>query len=141
MKKFTLYTDGGARGNPGPAAAGVVIYDAKGDELDQFSSFLGTATNNQAEYQALILGLGRVLKLINDDHTASETRVVAYLDSELIVQQLIGAYRVKSRELKPLFAKVEELAAKFHQVEFKHIRREQNTVADSLVNEELDKHA
>lgn len=140
MNTFTIYTDGGARGNPGPAATGVVIYDHAHNEAGRFSSFLGTATNNQAEYQALILGLGRVLKLIDNDHTASEATVEAYLDSELIVRQMGGEYTVKNKDLKPLHAKVQELAFKFHNVTFHHIPRAENALADSLVNQELDKH-
>ncbi|HCR42008.1 TPA: ribonuclease H [Patescibacteria group bacterium] len=140
MNKYILYTDGGARGNPGPAAAGVVIYDAKLKEIDKFAHYLGVATNNQAEYQALILGLGRIQKLVGDSHKLAETPVEVFMDSELIVKQLSGEYRVKNKDLKPLFAKVEELAAEFASVKFKHIFRDKNTLADKLLNMELDKH-
>ena len=137
---YTLYTDGGARGNPGPAATGVVVYDTAGRELGHFSTYLGRATNNQAEYQALILGLGRVQKLVGDAHRLGEVIVTVLMDSELIVRQLTGEYRVKNRELKPLHAKVEELVAKFGRVTFRHIPREQNSRADKLVNRTLDRH-
>ncbi len=140
MQKYILYTDGGARGNPGPAAAGVVIYDAKLKEIAKFATFLGIATNNQAEYQALILGLGRIQKLIGDAHRLAETSVEVFLDSELIVKQLQGEYRVKNKDLKPLVAKVEELAGKFEHVAFRHVFRDKNTLADKLLNRELDKH-
>ena len=140
MPKYILYTDGGARGNPGPAAAGVVIYDAKLKEINKFAHYLGVATNNQAEYQALILGLGRIQKLVGDAHKTAETVVEVFLDSELIVKQLQGEYRVKNKELKPLVAKVEELTSKFERVTFKHVFRDKNTLADKLLNRELDKH-
>lgn len=136
---FTIYTDGGARGNPGPAATGAVVYDAKGKELGHFSTYLGVATNNQAEYQALILGLGRLQKLIGDEHKLGDVSVNILMDSELIVRQLKGEYRVKNKELKPLFTKVEELSKKFGRVTFRHIPREQNAVADALVNKTLDR--
>ena len=140
MKKYILYTDGGARGNPGPAAAGVVIYDAKLKEIDKFAHYLGVATNNQAEYQALILGLGRIQKLVGDAHKIAEISVDVFMDSELIVKQMNGEYKIKNKDLKPLFAKVEELSAKFEAVKFKHIFRDKNTMADKLLNLELDKH-
>ena len=140
MNKYILYTDGGARGNPGPAAAGVVIYDAKLKEVDKFAHYLGVATNNQAEYQALILGLGRIQKLVGDTHKLAETNVEVFMDSELIVKQMNGEYKVKNKDLKPLFAKVEALAAEFASVKFKHIFRDKNTIADKLLNIELDKH-
>jgi ribonuclease HI len=140
MKKYILYTDGGARGNPGPAAAGMVIYDAGGAELDKFAAYLGETTNNQAEYQALIMGLGRVQKIAEDHEVLINVTVDVFMDSELIVKQLNGEYKVKNKELKPLFAKVEELAGTFAKVVFKHIPREKNSVADALLNKELDNH-
>lgn len=140
MNKYIIYTDGGARGNPGPAAAGVAIYDVELNEVDKFAHYLGVATNNQAEYQALILGLSRIQKIVGDMHTVAETSVEAYLDSELIVKQLSGEYRVKNKDLKPLVAKVEDLVSQFAKVSFKHILRDKNTVADKLLNLELDKH-
>jgi len=139
MNNFVLYTDGGARGNPGPAATGALIYDAEGQELGRFSTYLGVATNNQAEYQALILGLGRLHKLINDEHRSGDTAVTVLMDSELIVKQMKGEYKVKNKGLKPLFTKTEELASKFGRVNFRHIPREQNAAADELVNQTLDR--
>jgi len=140
MNKYIIYTDGGARGNPGPAAAGVVIYNAKLKEIDKFAHYLGIATNNQAEYQALILGLGRIQKIVDNSHQLAEVSVEAFLDSELIVKQLSGEYRVKNKDLKPLVAKVENLTSQFAKVSFKHILRDKNTLADKLLNLELDKH-
>jgi len=140
MKKFILYTDGGARGNPGPAAAGAVIYDATDQRVGEFSLFLGVTTNNQAEYQAMILGLGHIQKIIGDEHIAKEVDVDMYSDSELIIKQLKGEYRVKNKALKPMFVKLQELISKFNQVNFQHIPRYNNKEADRLVNIELDKH-
>jgi len=140
MNKYILYTDGGARGNPGPAAAGVVVYDAKLKEIDKFAHYLGVATNNQAEYQALILGLGRIQKIVGDTHKVAETSVEVFMDSELIVKQLSGEYRVKNKDLKSLVAKAEELIAGFASVKFRHILRDKNTLADKLLNRELDRH-
>lgn len=141
MRKFILYTDGGARGNPGPAAAGAVIYDADSQKIEEFSSFLGITTNNQAEYQAMILGLGRIQKIIGDEHVVKEVNVDMYSDSELIIKQLKGEYRVKSKALKPIFAKLQELISKFNKVSLQHIPRHNNKEADKLVNIELNKNA
>jgi ribonuclease HI len=127
---YTLYTDGGARGNPGPAAIGIVLKKNE-DVLVQKAKYIGVATNNQAEYQALILGLHTAL-----DH-AKELKCL--LDSELVVKQLNGEYRVKDEKLKPLFEKVKKLEEDFTRVTFHHIPREKNKLADLLLNEELDK--
>ncbi|MFH0905674.1 MAG: ribonuclease HI family protein [bacterium] len=139
MVKYHLYTDGGARGNPGPAAAGVVVCDDKLAVLRQVSKFLGIATNNQAEYQALIFGLGLIAKLAKGSLGSVEVR--ALLDSELVVRHLTGEYRVKDANLRVLFDEVNRLSLKFGKVSFFHIRREQNKKADLLVNLELDKHS
>ncbi len=135
MKTINLYTDGGARGNPGPAATGVVIMDSRSKVLAGKSKYLGRATNNQAEYQALIHGLEEVKKIAGK----SKVAVKAHLDSELIVKQMNGEYRVKDAGLKPLFAKANKLADAFSSVQFIHVTRDKNKKADSLVNQELDK--
>ena len=140
MQKFILYTDGGARGNPGPAATGIVVYDSNNQKILEFSSYIGRATNNQAEYQALILGLGQVQKIVSDKALLKETNIVAYLDSELVVKQLKGEYRVKNKGLQPLVEKALKLTQDFNQVNFLHIPRQNNKEADKLVNQELDKH-
>ena len=128
--QFSLYTDGGARGNPGPGGIGVVI--KKGDEVVfQKGKSIGHSTNNQAEYKALILGLEELSRL-------TEGEVVCFLDSELIVKQLNGEYRVKDEGLKPLFSEVLKLKEKFARIKFEHIKREKNKLADSLVNQALD---
>lgn len=128
---YALYTDGGARGNPGPAAIGIVL--KKGDDvLVQKAKYIGKATNNQAEYEALILGLHESL-----EHTKE---LKCLLDSELVVRQLNGEYRVKDEKLKPLYEKIKKLEDDFEKVTFHHIPREKNKLADLLLNKELDKH-
>ncbi len=134
MKQLSVYTDGGARGNPGPAALGVVIMDESGKVVKEFIRYLGETTNNQAEYKALIAGLEQVGKLSKPAGVALR----AFLDSELVVKQMKGEYRVKDEDLKPLFAKVQKLSQTFGHIVFTHIRREKNTHADSLVNRALD---
>lgn len=137
MIKYYLYTDGGARGNPGPAATGVVILDVDKQVIKTASSYLGETTNNVAEYAALVLALKLVTKLVKKP--LDNNKIVAYLDSELIVKQLKGEYKVKNQGLKPLYEEVKKLSLPFGKISFTHIRREKNTEADALVNEELDK--
>lgn len=128
-----VYTDGGARGNPGPAAAGVVI-QKDGETIATIGQFLGkTLTNNWAEYQALIIALQKLTALGLTDET-----VEVRMDSELIVKQMRGEYRVKHADLKTLYLQVQELLDGLGTVRFVHIRREQNKEADALVNEALD---
>ncbi len=131
MSKLILYTDGGARGNPGPAAIGAVIYNEGGQELKRVGKYLGETTNNQAEYKALIEALKQAVILGGE-------RLVCNLDSELVVRQLQGQYKVKEPTLKPLAEEALRLSAKFIQVQFVHIPREKNKLADQLVNEVLD---
>ena len=135
---YTIYTDGGARGNPGPAGAGAVIYDAKGTERARVSEYLGHRTNNWAEYEALRLALEALLTLIPEDKRA-EAEVVVKLDSQLIERQLKGAYRVKEPALKEQYKKVDALRANFPRIDFLHIPREENTRADALANEAMDR--
>lgn len=128
---YYLYTDGGSRGNPGPGAIGIVLQKEE-DIVVQKAKYIGEVTNNQAEYQALILGL-----TIANEHTKE---LECLLDSELVVRQLNGQYRVKDEKLKPLFEKVKKLEQDFEKVSFSHIPREKNKLADLLLNQELDKH-
>jgi len=131
VEKVLIYTDGGARGNPGPAGAGAVIY--RNDKLvASLKKYLGEATNNVAEYEALILALTEAKKL------AAGSRVEVRMDSELIVKQMKGEYKVKDKNLKVLYAKVRELLQGFQSVEFVHVLREKNKEADELVNEAID---
>lgn len=134
MKKLIIYTDGGARGNPGPAAAGVVFFNNKQEKVAEFSKFLGYATNNQAEYKSLILALEKAIEL-------KPQQVEVFLDSELVVNQLSGHYRVKNKDLKPLHQQVLKLVRKFDKASFHHILRQGNKLADKLVNQILDMHS
>lgn len=128
----TVHIDGGARGNPGPAGAGVVLRAADdGTILHQAGLYIGHATNNVAEYQALLAGLRAAGKI-----GASE--VAIFSDSELLVRQMIGQYRVKNEGLRPLYVKALELAAKFKRCTYTHVRRELNKDADRLVNQAID---
>jgi ribonuclease HI len=126
-----LSTDGGARGNPGPAAYGYVLEAEDGTVLDARGERIGVATNNVAEYRALVEGLRRAVELGVDELT-----VVS--DSELIVRQMRGEYRVKSPALRALSLEAAELARRLRRVEYTAVRREHNELADRLVNEALD---
>jgi ribonuclease HI len=129
--RHTLRTDGGARGNPGPAGAGFVLEDASGSVVRSGGRYLGCVTNNIAEYQALIWGLETAL-----DQGVTALRICA--DSELVVRQINGQYRVKNEGLKPLFAKAKSLLGRFPSVEMVHVRREMNAAADDLANQAMD---
>ncbi|MFN2460742.1 MAG: ribonuclease HI family protein [Candidatus Velthaea sp.] len=131
--KLTIFADGGSRGNPGPAASGAVVTDERGDVVREVGTFLGVTTNNVAEWTGLITGLEAALEL-------GATEVVVRLDSELVVKQLSGAYRVKHPGLIPLYAKARTLLRKFANVDIAHVRRKQNAAADALVNQTLDTH-
>ena len=129
LKKAILHTDGGARGNPGPAGIGAVL--KVGDDTYYYKKYIGETTNNQAEYQALILGLAKAKELGVDE-------VDCFLDSELVVKQLNREYKVKDKDLAPLFIKVYNLSLGFKKIVFKHVFREANKAADKLVNEAID---
>jgi ribonuclease HI len=128
---YKLYTDGGARGNPGPAAVGVVLKNSVGKIVREVGSYLGETTNNQAEYKALILGLRTAIE-------QGVTNLVCYLDSELVVKQLTGEYKVKNIGLKPLTTEVAALEKSFEDVSYIHVTRDKNKKADQLVNQVLD---
>jgi ribonuclease HI len=132
--KATLYTDGGARGNPGPAAYAYVLEAEDGTILDARGEAIGVATNNVAEYRALVAGLRRALEA-----GVSELEVVS--DSELVVRQMQGSYRVKNRKLQELFLEASRLARELGRVRYRAVRREHNELADRLVNEALDRAA
>lgn len=135
MNSVVIYTDGGSRGNPGPAGAGAAIFD--GDvEVASVSKFLGIQTNNVAEYEALILSLACAHKKIDD---IKKRNVIVRMDSELIVKQMNGMYRVKDTTLKEKHARVKELLSKhFGNVTFEHVRRAYNERADELANHAMD---
>lgn len=126
-----IFTDGGARGNPGPAAAGVVIRDDQGRSILEAGYFLGKATNNVAEYTAMLLALEAAQKFGADE-------VSLFADSELMVKQLTGEYKVRDAKLAELFAQAQRLLIRFESWQIKHIRREQNSRADALANKALD---
>jgi len=126
------FTDGGARGNPGPSALGVAIYDEAGKLISKHGEYLGEQTNNYAEYSALIYALKEAKKL-------GAKKVTCKLDSELAVRQMNGQYRVKNEGLIPLFEQAKQLAATFEHITFSHVRREQNKMADKMVNVILDR--
>jgi ribonuclease HI len=126
-----LRTDGASRGNPGHAAAGVVIEDTEGKLLARGKKYLGKLTNNQAEYSALILGLRSVARY-------EPGAVTIYMDSELIVNQMNGRYQVKNVDMKPLYEEAKGLVASLASVSFTHVPRAENHLADALANEALD---
>ncbi|MBP6930077.1 ribonuclease HI family protein [Patescibacteria group bacterium] len=134
-KAIKIYTDGGARGNPGPAAVGAVAYTGEGKEIWRLSRYIGNATNNIAEYNALLFALKKLAQQKDGEV------IEAFLDSELVVKQLKGEYRVKDEKLKILFHDIKEQLSSFTSVQFNHVKREQNKVADSLVNKALDERA
>ena len=135
MQTLTIFTDGGARGNPGPAAIGAVIYDAKGDELGNLSEYLGEATNNVAEYKAIVCALEHAASILDD---SKAYQVTLKLDSQLAQRQLIGEYKVKDATLREYYDQVKILENEFASIDFIHIPREENKVADKLVNKALD---
>ena len=135
--KIVIHTDGGARGNPGPAGVGVVIADGEGKKLAEVSEYIGETTNNVAEYEALIRGLEKAKKLFGEK--LREMEIEARMDSELVVRQLQGLYKVKDVGLKEQFAKVASLRLEdVPNISFTHVRREKNAHADELVNEAID---
>lgn len=127
MKTYTCYVDGASRGNPGPAGIGIVIFDATGKIVAQVNKYIGIVTNNVAEYQALILALDTCLKF------TTET-VKIFIDSELILKQVKGIFRVREMHLKQLLNDVISRMSKFNCVEFKYIPRNKNKLADKLAN-------
>lgn len=132
--KLIIYTDGGARGNPGPGGIGAVIYDEKMNVVAEISEFIGEATNNQAEYKAVIAAIRKAKEL-------GARELDFYLDSELVVMQLRREYKVKNQGLAPLFVMVYNETLSYKKVVFKHIPREMNKEADRLVNLAIDKAA
>lgn len=134
MKKVIIYTDGASRGNPGEAGIGVVVTDDDGKKLVEVSKYLGHETNNVAEYYALIKGLQEGIEL-----GAQEAEV--FLDSELVVKQVKGEYRVKNEVLKLLFERVKRILQEYESITVKHVPREKNRDADKLANKAIDMHS
>lgn len=138
--KITIYCDGGSRGNPGPSASAFVITKANLElkiKNSEFSKFLGKATNNEAEYSAVIFALKKIKQLIGKEKIKrSEIEIKA--DSELLVKQLNGEYKIKEKNLIPFFIEIWNLKIDFNKIKFTHIPREENKQADILVNKELN---
>jgi ribonuclease HI len=130
-EEWLLMVDGAARGNPGEAGCGAVIYDETGTVRQELCSYLGKATNNVAEYEGLLMGLEAVLRL-------GGSRLKVQSDSELLVRQLNGLYRVKDEKLKPLYQRAMALLQRFESYRIIHVRREQNQQADRLANRAID---
>jgi len=130
-KKLIIYTDGGARGNPGPAGCGVIFYNENKDVVAEISKFIGHATNNYAEYMAVVFAFEKAKDL-------GAEYLDFYLDSELVVKQLNREYKVKNKELASLFVKIYNNTLNFKEVKFFHIRREFNKEADRLANLAMD---
>ena len=131
VKRAIIFTDGAARGNPGPASIGVIIKNEQGKPIASVSQCIGTTTNNQAEYMAIITALEKATSL-------GARQVDLYSDSELVVRQINGSYRVKKATLKPLYQRAKQLQNSLEGFTITHIPRQQNTEADSLANRALD---
>ena len=129
--KATLYTDGGARGNPGPAGIGVVLRSEHGDVIGEIAQGIGEATNNVAEYAALIAGLELALE-------RGVTDIEIYMDSELVVSQLLGRWKIKKDTLRPMAVTARALMGRFDSFTLSHVRREANADADRLANQGMD---
>jgi ribonuclease HI len=130
----TLFADGGSRGNPGPAASGAVLLDSSGEVVEELGAYLGVATNNVAEWRALLIGLEAAER-------RGVRRLAIRLDSELVVKQLRGEYRVKHVDLQPLHRRAMALLRHFEHVDLRHVPRKQNALADRMVNRVLDQEA
>ncbi len=132
--RLTLFADGGSRGNPGPAASGAVLTATDGSVVREIGTYLGVTTNNVAEWTGLLTGLEAALEL-------GATEIVIRLDSELVIKQLTGVYRVKHPNMIPLHAKAKTLLRRFANVDIRHVPRKQNAAADAVVNAVLDARA
>ncbi len=138
MSHFTIHADGGSRGNPGPSGAGAMIRDEHGSSVATVSQFLGTRTNNYAEYEAVILALETLVKLVGEGKVA-HTDVAVKMDSELVVKQMKGEYKVKHPVLKEQHARLKKVVSIFKDVSFTHVFRAENSDADALANEAMDR--
>ncbi|HEX5774669.1 MAG TPA: reverse transcriptase-like protein [Candidatus Paceibacterota bacterium] len=137
--QFTLYADGGARGNPGPAGAGAVVFDSGGKRVVEVSDYLGVATNNIAEYEAIIRGL-KALAAAYPEDIVRNTPLAIRMDSKLVIEQLKGNYKVKHPNLIPRYMEVKNILARsFGAVSYEHVYREKNKDADELANAAMDR--
>ena len=140
MDKIIINTDGGSRSNPGPAAIGVVFFDQRGKEIYKFKKCIGRATNNEAEYQAIIAALDILLKSKwFAENNIAEKKVICRLDSQLVVEQINGNYKIKQDHIKLLVAQMREMINQMKlNISFVYVPREENKAADKLVNQALD---
>jgi ribonuclease HI len=136
--KYIIYTDGGSRGNPGPAAIGVVVKNEEGETVKKYSQAIGEATNNEVEYQAVIFALKKIKALLGKEKI-KKTQIEIRLDAELVASQLNHQYKILEKNLQPLFLAVWNLMLDFGPIKFVAVSREQNKEADKLVNQALDK--
>lgn len=137
-KKYIIHTDGGSRGNPGPAAIGAVIESPDGSFKKEYGEYIGETTNNDAEYQAVIFALKKLKLLIGKERTG-KAHVEVRVDSELVERQLNGHYKIMDKTIQQHFLELWNLRVDFGEVTFKHIFREDNRGADRMVNAALDK--
>jgi len=137
METFIIRTDGGARGNPGPAAIGAVIENKEGRALKEISEYIGETTNNEAEYRAAITAFKKLKAMIGKEK-AKKAEVKVFADSELLVKQLNGEYKIENSQMQKFFLELWNLKIDFGKVTFQAVPREQNKAADRLVNEALD---
>jgi ribonuclease HI len=136
--QFTIHADGGSRGNPGKSGAGAMIRDGLGNSVASVSQYLGIRTNNFAEYEAVILAFETLKKLVSEKKRKT-TEVAVKMDSELVVKQMKGLYKVKHPVLKGQYARLIHAASAFGTVSFTHVPRAQNAYADALANEAMDR--
>jgi ribonuclease HI len=136
-EKLIIYTDGGSRGNPGPAGVGVSICDEKGRQIKGYSKDIGVRTNNEAEYEAVVFALQKIKQLFGKEKVKN-FEIEMRMDSQLIARQLKGEYKIEEEKLFPLFIKIWNLRINFGKIEFIEIPREKNREADRLANEAMD---
>ncbi len=138
MQNITVHTDGGARGNPGLSGIGVAVFDEKGERMTELAEFIGTATNNVAEYTAIVRALEHIATVVPD---TKAVHLTVKLDSELVQRQMNGVYKVKDATLKTYFDKAKTLTNDYASVTFVHMPRSENKSADQLANQAMDKGA
>ncbi len=138
QEKIVVYTDGGSRGNPGPAGVGAVVCNEKGEAIKKYSKDIGSRTNNEAEYEAIIFGLQKIRQLFGKEKIKN-IKIEIRTDSQLAARQLGGKYKIEEEKLFPLFIKIWNLRMNFGGIELTEIPREKNKEADRLANEAMDK--
>ena len=138
IRKYIIHTDGGSRGNPGPAALGAVIEEEAGTLKKEYGEYIGRATNNEAEYEAVIFALKKLKQLVGKEK-AFESKVEVRVDSELLERQINGRYKILDGNIQPLFLELWNLKIDFSDIKFKHVPRQKNRAADRMVNAALDR--